>query len=310
VKVFVAGHTGLVGSSLIKGAPNGVKVVTATRSEVDLSNTNAVATFLARSRPDAVIVAAAKVGGIGANSEFQSRFLLENLQIQNNIIEQSALLGISNLLFLGSSCVYPKDSPQPISENALLTGPLEPTNEGYAIAKIAGIRLAKAIHDETGKNYFSLMPTNLYGPYDNYDKSSSHVPAALIRRFHEAKIEKKPTVTIWGSGKPRREFMHVNDLAAACWMFLWENMGGQLINIGTGVDISIRDFSLLIAQIVDFKGEIEFDPNKPDGVSRKLLNVTLAKSLGWSARISLEDGLARTYSWFVNAWERGEIRGL
>jgi GDP-L-fucose synthase len=310
VKVFIAGHTGLVGSSLIREAPEGVKIVTATRSEVDFSNTNTVATFLARSRPDAIIVAAAKVGGIAANSKFQSSFLLENLEIQNNIIGQAALLGISNLLFLGSSCIYPKDARQPISENALLTGPLESTNEGYAIAKIAGIRLAKAIHDETGKNYFSLMPTNLYGPHDNYDKFSSHVPAALLRRFHEAKIEKKPTVTIWGSGKPKREFMHVNDLAVACWMFLSENMGGQLINIGTGVDISIKDFSLLIAQIVDFKGEIEFDMSKPDGVSRKLLDVTLAKSLGWSARISLEDGLASTYSWFVNAWERGEIRGL
>jgi len=310
VKVFVAGHTGLVGSSLIKSVPSGVEVVTVARSEVDLCNANAVSTFLAQSRPDAIIVAAARVGGIGANSEFQSSFLLENLQIQNNIIGQAGQLGISNLLFLGSSCIYPKDARQPISENALLTGPLEPTNDGYAIAKIAGVRLAKAIHDETGKNYFSLMPTNLYGPNDNYDKFSSHVPAALIRRFHEAKIEKKPTVTIWGSGKPRREFMHVNDLVAACWMFLRQNMGGQLINIGTGVDISIRDFSLLIAQIVDFRGEIEFDTSKPDGVSRKLLNVTLAESLGWSAKISLEDGLASTYAWFVNAWERGELRGF
>ena len=310
MKVFVAGHTGLVGSSLIKSVPSGVEVVTVARSEVDLCNAKAVSTFLAQSQPDAIIVAAARVGGIGANSEFQSSFLLENLQIQNNIIGQAGQLGISNLLFLGSSCIYPKDARQPISENALLTGPLEPTNEGYAIAKIAGVRLAKAIHDETGKNYFSLMPTNLYGPNDNYDKFSSHVPAALIRRFHEAKIGKKPTVTIWGSGKPRREFMHVNDLVAACWMFLRQNMGGQLINIGTGVDISIRDFSLLIAQIVDFRGEIEFDTSKPDGVSRKLLNVTLAESLGWSAKISLEDGLASTYAWFVNAWERGEIRGF
>lgn len=310
MKVFVAGHTGLVGSSLIKSVPSGVEVVTVARSEVDLCNAKAVSTFLAQSQPDAIIVAAARVGGIGANSEFQSSFLLENLQIQNNIIGQAGQLGISNLLFLGSSCIYPKDARQPISENALLTGPLEPTNEGYAIAKIAGVRLAKAIHDETGKNYFSLMPTNLYGPNDNYDKFSSHVPAALIRRFHEAKIGKKPTVTIWGSGKPRREFMHVNDLVAACWMFLRQNMGGQLINIGTGVDISIRDFSLLIAQIVDFRGEIEFDTSKPDGVSRKLLNVTLAESFGWFAKISLEDGLASTYAWFVNAWERGEIRGF
>ena len=310
MKVFVAGHTGLVGSSLIKSVPSGVEVVTVARSEVDLCNAKAVSTFLAQSQPDAIIVAAARVGGIGANSEFQSSFLLENLQIQNNIIGQAGQLGISNLLFLGSSCIYPKDARQPISENALLTGPLEPTNEGYAIAKIAGVRLAKAIHDETGKNYFSLMPTNLYGPNDNYDKFSSHVPAALIRRFHEAKIGKKPTVTIWGSGKPRREFMHVNDLVAACWMFLRQNMGGQLINIGTGVDISIRDFSLLIAQIVDFRGEIEFDTSKPDGVSRKLLNVTLAESFGWFPKISLEDGLASTYAWFVNAWERGEIRGF
>jgi len=310
VKVFVAGHAGLVGSSLIKGAPSDVEIVTATRSQVDLRNTEAVATFLEQTLPDAIILAAAKVGGIAANSQFQSSFLLENLQIQNNVIGQASLLGISTLLFLGSSCIYPKDALQPISENALLTGPLEPTNDGYAVAKIAGIRLAKAIHDETGKNYFSLMPTNLYGPHDNYNTQSSHVPAALIRRFHEAKIKEEPKVTIWGTGNQRREFMHVNDLAAACWMFLRKDMGGQLINIGTGLDISIRDFSLLIARIVDFKGEIEFDSTKPVGVSQKLLNVSLAESLGWSARIPLEDGLVSTYSWFANAWKRGEIRGI
>ena len=310
MKVFVAGHAGLVGSSLIKGAPSDVEIVTATRSQVDLRNTEAVATFLEQTLPDAIILAAAKVGGIAANSQFQSSFLLENLQIQNNVIGQASLLGISTLLFLGSSCIYPKDALQPISENALLTGPLEPTNDGYAVAKIAGIRLAKAIHDETGKNYFSLMPTNLYGPHDNYNTQSSHVPAALIRRFHEAKIKEEPKVTIWGTGNQRREFMHVNDLAAACWMFLRKDMGGQLINIGTGLDISIRDFSLLIARIVDFKGEIEFDSTKPVGVSQKLLNVSLAESLGWSARIPLEDGLVSTYSWFANAWKRGEIRGI
>jgi len=231
------------------------------------------------------------------------------LKIQNSVLEAASFLKISKVIFLGSSCIYPKLAPQPISEDSLLTGPLEPTNEGYAIAKIAGIRLCRAIYEEEELQYFSLMPTNLYGPNDNYDLESSHVPAALMRRFHEAKINKTPYVDIWGSGKPMREFMHVDDMAAACWYMLEQDVGGELINVGTGSDISIADFANLMAKVVGYEGELRFDHSKPDGTPRKLLDVSKIHSYGWHHKIELEDGLRSTYAWFQDALAKGEVRG-
>jgi len=299
----------MVGSALVRTAPNQVELLTPSRSELDFRDTKAVRSFLEKSQPDVVILAAAKVGGIEVNSKNHFSFLLDNLQIQNALIGGSVEVGIKSLIFLGSSCIYPKDAAQPIAEDSLLTGLLEPTNEGYAIAKIAGLRLVKAIFDERKLNYFSLMPTNLYGPHDNFDRLASHVPASLMRRFHEAKIKEKTQVSVWGSGQPKREFMHVDDLASACWYFLNKNVGGELINIGTGRDISISDFSKIMARIVGYKGEIIFDKNRPDGAMRKLLDTAKVASLGWQSRIDLVDGLASTYDWFVKSFEKGAIRG-
>ena len=217
---------------------------------------------------------------------------------------------VSQLAFLGSSCIYPKYAQQPISEDSLLTGPLEETNDGYAIAKIAGIRLARAIYEQNDLNYFSLMPTNLYGPNDNFDLKTSHVPAALMRRFHEAKIQNAKSITVWGTGTPRREFMHVDDMAAACWYMFTQETKGELFNVGTGNDISIKDFAELMAQVVGFRGVIEFDSSKPDGTPRKLLDVSKIQKLGWRHQISLQDGLSRTYNWFEEAYAKGDIRGI
>jgi GDP-L-fucose synthase len=264
---------------------------------------------LKKEKPDAVILAAAKVGGIEANSTNQKDFLLQNLKIQNSVIEAASLLQIRNLLFLGSSCIYPKFAVQPISEESLLKGQLEPTNEGYAIAKIAGIKLCRSIFEELKLNYLSLMPTNLYGPNDNFDPKVSHVPAALLRKFHEAKVAGSSEVVVWGSGTPRREFMHVDDMADACWFMLGQEAGGELINVGTGIDIEIREFALLIAKIVGFEGEIVFDTTKPDGTPRKVLDVSKIHSFGWKHRIDLVDGLEATYAWYKHALERGEVRG-
>jgi GDP-L-fucose synthase len=255
-------------------------------------------------------MAAAKVGGILANSKNQESFLLENLKIQNSIFEASVKSGIENFIFLGSSCIYPKFAKQPISEESLLSGKLEETNEGYALAKITGLRLCKAIFEGRGYNYFALMPANLYGPNDNFDLANSHVAAALMRRFHEAKISKNEQVTLWGTGKPRREFMHVDDLADACWYFIDRPMNGEFINIGTGTDISINKFARLVASITEFRGDIVFDTSKPDGTPRKLLKIDKAHSLGWSSKIDLEVGITATYDWFVENYERGDIRGL
>ena len=249
------------------------------------------------------------MGGIGANAKFQKEFLVENLVIQNNLMIGAEKSGVRNLVFLGSSCIYPQLAPQPIKENSLLTGPLEPTNEGYAIAKIAGIRLCRAIYDQDDLNFFSLMPTNLYGPNDNFDEFTSHVPAALIRKFHEAKINNQSEVVVWGTGTPRREFMHVNDMARACWYMLDQDVGGELINIGTGEDLTIADFAKLIANVVGYEGKITFDSSKPDGTPRKLLDVSKAHSYGWKHTVELEDGLRQTYSWFVDALAKGEVRG-
>lgn len=309
MKVFVAGHHGLVGSAIIRNAPVANEILTQDRRQLSLTDYRSVHQCLLDSKPDAVILAAAKVGGIGANSKDHKGFLLENLKIQNSVIGAASELGIKNLLFLGSSCIYPKFAPQPINEDSLLTGPLEETNEGYALAKIAGVRLSRAIFEEQNLNYFSLMPTNLYGPNDNYDSFASHVPAALMRKFHEAKTTGAHSVEVWGSGRPRREFMHVDDMANACWYFLEKNVGGELINIGTGIDIEIREFALTMAKVVGFEGEIVFEPNKPDGTPRKWLDVTKAHSYGWHHRIGLEEGLEQTYSWFTEALSKGEVRG-
>ena len=308
MKAFVAGGSGLVGSALIRNAPSGIEVISPKRIELNLEDKPSVLQFLKRERPQTVILAAAKVGGISANSKYQRDFLSKNLEIQDSVIMSAREVGVQNLVFLGSSCIYPRDASQPIREESLLTGPLEPTNEGYAIAKIAGVRLCKAIAEEDGYRYFSLMPTNLYGPNDNFHPENSHVPAALIRRFHEATVRKLPKVEVWGSGAPRREFMHVDDLANACWQLLTVARGGDLINVGTGEDIAISDFAKLVSQTVGYSGEIEFDASKPDGTPRKLLDVRRAHDYGWKHRIPLDAGLKSTYEWFNQALEKGALR--
>jgi GDP-L-fucose synthase len=309
MKVFVAGSSGLVGSAIVRNSPQIHEVFQTARKSLDLTDREAIREFLLVNNIDAVVIAAAKVGGIIANSTHQLEFLLENLKIQNAILEASIDAKVQNLVFLGSSCIYPKLAPQPISETHILTGPLEPTNEGYALAKIAGVRLCKAVADELGYNYFSLMPTNLYGPNDNFDLINSHVPAALMRRMHEAKISDSKSVKIWGTGVSKREFMHVDDLANAVWHFLKLEPKGELINIGTGKDLSIKHFANLMVQVTGYKGEIEFDSSKPDGAPQKLLDTSKATRLGWQSRIELSQGLAATYSWFVEHIAKGDIRG-
>ena len=309
MRVFIAGDRGMVGTALQKTMPSTYKLIRAERSELDLRDAENVSKFLGEEKPDLIILAAARVGGISANSKYQRQFLLENLQIQNAILNSAADLLIPNLIFLGSSCIYPRLAPQPIMEESLLTGPLEPTNEGYALAKIVGLKLCNAIYKDLGLNYFSLMPTNLYGPNDNYSLEDGHVPAALMRRFHEAKLSNQTSVKVWGSGKPKREFMHVDDLAKACWFLAEKKLGGELINIGTGIDIEISDFAKLMAELVGYKGKIEFDTSKPDGSPRKLLDVSKVHALGWQHTINLEDGLAETYQWFTDSLEKGAVRG-
>jgi len=309
LKVYVAGHNGMVGSSIVRNSPMGVDLVTTNRDCLDLRDEKSVEKFFMEQGLDAVIIAAAKVGGIGINSSDNSTFLIDNLKIQNAVIGSAVKAGIPNLIFLGSSCVYPKFSPQPIKEEALLSGPLEPTNEGYALSKIAGIRLCNFLHHEMGLNYFSLMPSNLYGMNDNYDLKSAHVPAALMRRLHSAKINDSREVVVWGTGTPRREFLHVDDLARACWQMLSRQMGGKVINVGTGTDLTISDFAILMAGIVGYQGKIVFDSTKPDGTPRKLLDISLINSLGWKHEMELETGLRQTYQWFVEALSDGKVRG-
>ncbi|MEO6872279.1 MAG: GDP-L-fucose synthase [Chthoniobacterales bacterium] len=298
--IFVAGHRGLVGSAIVRRleADGFTRLLTRTRAELDLTNSAAVDEFFAREKPAIVIAAAARVGGIKANNDEPVEFLLVNLQIQNNLIRAAHESGARKLLFLGSSCIYPKFAPQPIPEEALLGGPLEPTNEAYAIAKIAGIKLCQAYAREYGDHFISAMPTNLYGPNDNFDLLSSHVLPALLRKAHDAKESGARELMVWGSGNPRREFLHVDDLAAAC-IFLLENYESpKIINVGTGEDITIRELAELICEIVGFRGELTWDASKPDGTPRKLLDISKIKSLGWAPRISLRDGIARTYEWF------------
>ena len=300
-KIFVAGHRGMVGNALIRRLESEgfTNLPKRDLSQLDLLDESAVAKFFAEEKPAVVILAAAKVGGIKANNDFPVEFLLENLRIQNNVIHAAYENGARKLLFLGSSCIYPKFAPQPIPETALLSGPLEPTNEAYAIAKIAGIKLCQAYAREYGANFISVMPTNLYGPNDNFDLETSHVLAALLRKAHEAKTRKDRKLTVWGSGKPRREFLHVDDLASACLLLLEKYDSSEIINVGCGDDTSIRELAELICEVVGFDGDLIWDASKPDGTPRKLLDVTKLGALGWKPSIPLRDGIARTYEWFL-----------
>jgi GDP-L-fucose synthase len=274
-------------------------LITATSNELDLRNQVAVADFFERERPDYVFMAAARVGGIQANNEFPADFIYQNLMIEANVIESARLSHVKKLLFLGSTCIYPRMAPQPLKEEYLLTGSLEPTNQWYAIAKIAGIKLCQAYRRQYGCNFISAMPTNLYGPGDNFDLETSHVMAALIRKFHEAKIRNIPAVNVWGSGKPLREFLHVDDCASAC-LFLMDNYDDEeIVNIGTGEDISIADLAGLIAEAVGYEGKVEYDRSKPEGTPRKLVDVSRINGLGWKAGISLKEGIRSTYQWFL-----------
>ena len=299
--IFVAGHNGMVGSALCRALQKlPVNILTANKDELDLLNEGAVKSWMAQHKPNAVILAAARVGGIFANDTYPVDFLLQNLKIQNNVIEASHQHNISKLLFLGSSCIYPKLAQQPIKEEYLLTGPLEPTNEWYAIAKIAGLKLCQAYRKQYGSDFISAMPTNLYGPNDNFHPEHSHVPAALLRRFHEAKEASKGDVLVWGTGRPRREFLHVDDLASACIHLLQNYSDMDPVNIGTGEDISIADFAERIGEVVGYSGKIGYDESKPDGTMLKRLDVSKINSLGWRASINLADGLKSTYEWAVS----------
>ena len=300
-KIFVAGHRGMVASALmlLLEAEAFSNIVTRKRAQLDLTDESAVAKFFKEEQPDIVIVAAAKVGGIKANNDYPVKFLVENLRIQNNVIRSAYDNGVHKLLFLGSSCIYPEFAPQPIPESALLTGPLEPTNEAYAIAKIAGVKLCQAYAREYGANFISTMPTNLYGPNDNFDLETSHVLAALLRKAHEAKVRSDRKLIVWGSGKPRREFLHVDDLVAACLLLLEKYDSPEIINVGCGEDISIRELAELVCDVVGFGGELAWDATKPDGTPRKLLDISKIRALDWKPAIPLREGIQRTYDWFL-----------
>jgi GDP-L-fucose synthase len=301
MKIYVAGHRGLVGSAIVRAIEAAGKHtwIGKTHSELDLLDRKAVFDYVASEKPGAIVIAAAKVGGIHANSTFPVQFLTENLQIETNLMDAAHAAGIPRLLFLGSSCVYPKLAQQPIKEEYLLTGELEKTNEAYALAKISGLKLVQAYRSQYGHKWISAMPTNMYGPGDNFDLENSHVLPALIRKFHEAKTRGASQVKLWGSGSPLREFLHSDDLASAC-MFLLENYDDEIaINIGSGKDLTIKDLAELIKNIVGFTGEIDWDTSKPDGTPRKLLDASRINSLGWTPTISLTEGISSTYEWFV-----------
>lgn len=302
-KIYIAGHRGMVGSGIwhtleAKGYTN---IIGRTREELDLLNQQDVADFFASEQPKYVFLAAAKVGGIIANSTYPAQFIHENLQIQNNIIHQAYVHGVTKLMFLGSSCIYPKLAPQPLKEEYLLTGELEPTNESYAIAKIAGIKMCEAYRDQYNCNFISVMPTNLYGPNDNFDLKNSHVLPALIRKFHESKMQSQTEVEIWGTGSPLREFLHVDDMASAC-VYLMENYNEkEFVNIGCGEDISIKDLALLVKDIVGYTGELTFDASKPDGTPKKQLDISRLKNNGWEPKVGLREGITQVYeSVFLN----------
>lgn len=300
-KIYIAGHNGMVGSAihrklLEKGHNN---IVTRNSSEVDLRDQHAVAKFFEQEKPDYVFLAAAKVGGILANNTYRAEFIYDNLMIENNIIHQAHKNDVTKLLFLGSSCIYPKHAPQPLKEEYLLSGYLEPTNEPYAIAKIAGIKLCESYMDQYGSNFISAMPTNLYGPNDNYDLQNSHVLPALIRKFHEAKEQNKPEVEIWGTGKPMREFLHVDDMADACYFLMQNYDEKQFVNIGTGNDITIRELAETIMHVTGYRGKLTFNTEKPDGTPKKLMDVSKINNLGWQHKIDLKEGIERTYQDFL-----------
>ena len=316
-KIYVAGHRGLVGSALVRrlekeGYSN---LILRTSKELNLRDESAVKSFFDEEKPEYVFLAAAKVGGIHANNTYPADFIIQNIQIQTNVITHALRTGVKRLLFLGSSCIYPRECPQPMKEEYLLTGPLEPTNEPYAIAKIAGIKMCESVNRQHGTDFRSVMPTNLYGPGDNFHPENSHVLPGLLRKFHEAKINQSEYVEVWGSGRPRREFLHVDDMASACLYIM--NLNEKTykantkpmlshINIGTGKDCTIRELAETIAKVTGFKGDIRFDSSKPDGTPRKLLDISRLNALGWEATISLEDGIRQTYQWFLE--HRDEIR--
>jgi len=312
-RIYIAGHRGLVGGALVRRlqAQGGRNLILRTRSELDLLNQQAMLDFFAAERPEYVFLAAAKVGGIHANQTYPAEFIHQNLLIQTNIIHAAYLHQVKRLLFLGSSCIYPKFAPQPMREECLLTGPLEPTNEAYAVAKIAGIKMCEAYNRQYGTGFLPVMPTNLYGPGDNFDLANSHVLPALIRKFHEAKTSNAPTVTVWGSGTPRREFLHVDDLADCCLFLmalpearftgLTRELHPTIINIGVGEDLSILELAKIVKEVVGFPGQLVFDPTKPDGTPRKLLEISRIRELGWQAKISLAEGIAKTYEWYLES---------
>ena len=299
-KIFVAGHRGMVGSALLRRLEAGgyTHLPIRSRQELDLTDPAAVREFFSVEKPDYIFIAAAKVGGIHANNTYRAEFIYQNLMIEANLIHCAHLAGVQRLMFLGSSCIYPRDCPQPIKEEYLLTGPLEPTNEPYAIAKIAGIKLCEAYNRQYGRQYVSVMPTNLYGPNDNYDLQNAHMLPALIRKAHEAKVRGDLELVVWGTGSPRREFLYVDDLADACVHLLEQGYSGPLVNIGTGEDVTIKELAETVMETVGFTGRIKFDGSKPDGTPRKLLDVTRLSKLGWNAKTSLPQGLAKSYSVF------------
>jgi len=300
-KIYVAGHRGMVGSAIVRKlkAEGFTNLLLRTSAELDLRNQQAVDAFFAEEKPAYVFLAAAKVGGIQANNIYRADFIYENIMIQSNVIHASYVQGVKKLMFLGSSCIYPKLAPQPLKEEYLLTGLLESTNEPYAIAKITGIKMCDAYRAQYGCNFISVMPTNLYGPNDNYDLNNSHVLPALIRKFHEAKIKNEPSVQMWGTGSPRREFLHADDLADACYFLMQQYDGEGFVNIGTGEDVTIKELALMVKEIVGFEGEIEHDLSKPDGTPRKLMDVTKLHNMGWKARIELHAGIQKVYKDFI-----------
>ncbi|HQX99713.1 MAG: GDP-L-fucose synthase [Flavobacteriales bacterium] len=302
-KIYIAGHRGMVGSAIIRKlqAEGFTNILTRTSKELDLKEQQAVRDFFAQEKPDVVVLAAAKVGGIHANNVYRAQFLYENLMIESNVIHSSHENGVKKLLFLGSSCIYPKMAPQPLKEESLLSGVLEQTNEPYAIAKIAGIKLAESYRRQYGSNFISAMPTNLYGPNDNYDLNNSHVLPALIRKFHTAKISNAPTVEVWGSGSPRREFLHVDDLADACFHLLQNYDEELFVNIGTGEDLTIKELAELIKDVVGFSGELKWNTSKPDGTPRKLMDVSRLHNMGWKHRIDLREGITSVYAEFAKS---------
>ncbi|MGE7467971.1 GDP-L-fucose synthase [Bosea sp. NPDC003192] len=301
-RVWVAGHRGMVGSALLRRLEREqCQVITAGRGELDLRDQASVRTWMTRERPEVIFLAAAKVGGIVANDTLRAEFLYDNLIIAANIIHTAHTLGVEKLMFLGSTCIYPRLAPQPLSEDSLLTGPLEQTNEPYAIAKIAGIKLCETYRAQYGADFISVMPTNLYGPGDNYDPEHSHVVAALLRRFHEAKLAEAPEVVVWGTGTPRREFLYVDEMADACVFAMTRYSGAEILNIGTGEDIAIKDFATLVAEVVGYRGQIRYDASRPDGTPRKLVDVSKMEKLGWRASVPLVEGLKLAYDSFLDA---------